>query len=365
MYVQPEWVQILTWNDYGESHYIGPLYDDEMDMVFTPGKGPFNYAENMPHDAWRQFLPFIIDMYKSNQSTVTQEGIVAWYRLSPSATCMDGNTVGNTHTQLQIEFPPGDVAQDKIFFSALLGSDQGVTVTVGGVNLNAAWSSTPSDGVGIYHGSVAYGSNTGTVVVTVGTMVFAGEAITTSCHRVPGQNGLTNWNAWVGSATGAVVNAAALPLEDQVCVRGTGASDFAGLCSFACNYGYCPLGACTCTAMGPPVTRPDPDTPGYGTVGFPAQGKSASYSGLCSFNCNYGYCPPGVCGTTQHSLVIPAVSEFLHNTCTSGTGPGNLGGLCSFACNFGFCPLHSVRLPTSHSTLGHRAIPPPTLFANG
>jgi hypothetical protein len=341
MYIQPEWVQILTWNDYGESHYIGPLHEEEMEL-FTPGRGPFNYAENMPHDGWRQFLPFIIDMYKTNQSTVTQEGIVSWYRLSPSSACADGKTVGNTHTQLQREFPPGEVSQDKIFFSALLASQQPVTVTIGGVNLDAEWRSTPAGGAGIYHGSVAYGSNTGTVVVTVGSMVFTGESISTNCNRVTGQNGLTNWNAWVGSTTGATVHVESPDLGDQVCVRGTGVNDFAGLCSFACNYGYCPTGACTCTAMGSPVEWPDPDTPGYGTVGFPAQGKSASYSGLCSFNCNLGYCPAGACGTTEYPLVIPAVSEFLPTTCTGGTGPGNLGGLCSFACNFGFCPLHSV-----------------------
>jgi hypothetical protein len=24
----PEWIEILTWNDYGESHHIGPLHDE-------------------------------------------------------------------------------------------------------------------------------------------------------------------------------------------------------------------------------------------------------------------------------------------------------------------------------------------------
>ncbi|OIW34215.1 hypothetical protein CONLIGDRAFT_568540 [Coniochaeta ligniaria NRRL 30616] len=360
LYVQPEWVEILTWNDYGESHYIGPLHDEEMDL-FTAGKGPFNYAENMPHDGWRQFLPFIIDMYKTNQSTVTQEGIVSWYRLTPKAACNDGNTVGNTHSQLQVEFSPGDVVQDKIFFSALLGSSKAVTVTVGGVNLNAAWTTKPASGVGIYHGSVTYGSNTGTVVVTVGSMVFTGEPITTSCNRVTGQNGLTNWNAWVGSTAGSTVNVQAPSLAGQVCIRGTGANNFAGLCSFACTYGYCPIGACTCTAVGPAVKPPGPETPGYGTVGYPAEGLDASYSGLCSFNCNYGYCPSGVCGTTEYPLVIPTVSDFLPNACTGGTGTGNLGGLCSYACNFGFCPLHSCTC-TSQGPLN---VPPPTTGIDG
>ena len=73
--IRPEWVEIITWNDWGESHYIGPLHDNEYAALGDDrGKAPFNYVENMPHDGWRQFLPYIIDTYKNNISTVT-EGI--------------------------------------------------------------------------------------------------------------------------------------------------------------------------------------------------------------------------------------------------------------------------------------------------
>ena len=67
----------------------------------------------MPHDGWRLFLPYVIDTYKNNISTITQEGIVAWYRPNPVAgtTCLTGDTSGNTHSQLQLEFEPGDVVQ--------------------------------------------------------------------------------------------------------------------------------------------------------------------------------------------------------------------------------------------------------------
>lgn len=363
LFVQPEWVQIITWNDFGESSYIGPTHPEEMDLFDEyHGRAAFNYAEKMPHDAWRQhILPFMIDQYKTNRSTVAQEAIVAWYRLSPAAACNDGFTSGNTHTQLQLEFRPHQVAQDKIFFSALLSSNRAVTVTVGGVNLNAQWTSTPAGGVGVYHGSVSYGGSLGAVVITVGSMVFNGEPITTNCNRVTNQNGRTNWNAWVGSVTGATVNAVAPSTTNHVCIRGKGVGNFNGLCSFSCRYGYCPIGACTCTAKGPQVTLPGPSTPGYGTVGYPAAGLGPSYSGLCSFSCNYGYCPAGVCGTTQHELIIPSVSEFLPFACTGGTGLGDLGGLCSYACNFGFCPMHSCTC-TSQGPLN---LPPPTIGLNG
>lgn len=44
-YLQPEFVEILTWNDYGETHYIGPLYDKAMAPMHI-GKPPFDYVRH-------------------------------------------------------------------------------------------------------------------------------------------------------------------------------------------------------------------------------------------------------------------------------------------------------------------------------
>ncbi len=198
LYIQPEFIQIITWNNYGESHYIGPLYDESME-AFDVGKAPFNYVTDMPHDSWRLILPFIIDLYKTGTAEVYKEVLSTWYRLAPRAACPDGGTTGNTATQLQLEFRPGEVVQDKIFYTALLASEKPVKVIIGGVDLGAAWTDKPSGGVGLYHGSVAYGGHTGAVVVSVNGMVVNGKEITTNCNRTPGQNGVANWNAWPSS----------------------------------------------------------------------------------------------------------------------------------------------------------------------
>lgn len=284
---------------------------------------------------------------KNGIATVTEESITAWYRLTAKAACGDGDTTGNTASQLQVEFMPVDVVQDKIFYSALLSSAQQVTVTVGGVDLGAKWTHTPSDPVGIYHGSVAFGSNTGPVKITVGGMVFTGESITTSCTRASGQDGLTNFNAWVGSQSGGAVHATpTLTMSEQVCIEGTGAAGFSELCEFTCQYSYCPPGACYCTKMGPQKDLPtEKNNPLFGTVGYPAAGLSADYSGLCEYACNYGYCPDQYCSTTSSPLVTPLSSPFDPPACTSGSGSGDLGGLCSYACNFGYCPIRSVSHP--------------------
>ena len=75
-------------------------------------------------------------------------------------------------------------------------------VTVGGVALPATWEDAPpNNGPGLRHGSVNFGSNTGAVVVTVGSLTVAGKEIAVSCP-----NGIINWNAWVGSAELANTN---------------------------------------------------------------------------------------------------------------------------------------------------------------
>jgi hypothetical protein len=64
-----------------------------------------------------------------------KEGVVGWYCLNPTGACNDGSTTGNTASQLQYEFWPAEVVQDKIFYSALLTSMATVTVTVGGMSI--------------------------------------------------------------------------------------------------------------------------------------------------------------------------------------------------------------------------------------
>ncbi|KAL2129278.1 hypothetical protein VTI74DRAFT_7989 [Chaetomium olivicolor] len=57
---------IMSWNDFGESHHIGPLYvEGNSYEAFTVGKTPFNYALDMPYNGWHELLPFTIDLYKN------------------------------------------------------------------------------------------------------------------------------------------------------------------------------------------------------------------------------------------------------------------------------------------------------------
>lgn len=198
--LKPEFVEIISWNDYGESHYIGPLHDDAY-ATFEIGDASYNYALDHPHDGWRSFLPFAIDSYKNGKTANSSEGVTAWFRRAPGKACTKGGTEGNTETHGQKVVPPTDILKDEVFYSALLHSATAVDVTVdiGGTVQEGKWNSTPSGQIGIYHGSVPFDGNTGDVVVTVsrrGKIIaeVRGGSISKDC-----KDDIQNWNAWVGS----------------------------------------------------------------------------------------------------------------------------------------------------------------------
>ncbi|KAJ5793715.1 Glycoside hydrolase family 71 [Penicillium paradoxum] len=198
--LKPEFVEIISWNDYGESHYIGPLHEGAY-ATFEYGNASYNYALGHPHDGWRDFLPFLIDIYKGHKANVSTEGVTVWFRQTPGDACANSGTTGNTDTHGQKEFPPMEVLQDEVFYSALLRSGEGVDVTVeiGDTVQEGSWKEKPRDQIGIYHGSVPFDGNTGPVVVTVsrrGKTIaeMRGASISESCV-----DDIQNWNVWVGS----------------------------------------------------------------------------------------------------------------------------------------------------------------------
>lgn len=201
MEVQPDFVQILTWNDYGESHYIGPVIEKELGL-FESAKAPVNYVRGISHDGWRKFLPFYVQLYKTGQVPADiKEGVAAYYRTAPALACPSGGTSGNDEGHGEVEVPPEQLMGDNVFYSALLKSDEGVTVTVsiGGKEQTGVFNRVPAAGAGtpgVYMGSVPFGGNTGDVVVTVSRggqevgKAEGGKGISTQC-----ENNVQNWNA--------------------------------------------------------------------------------------------------------------------------------------------------------------------------
>ncbi|CAG7936279.1 unnamed protein product [Penicillium salamii] len=337
--VKPEFIEIISRNDYGECHHIGPIYGKSM-AAFEIGESNYNYAMDYPHDGWREMLPFLIDLYKTGKSSMADDKVVFWYRPNPVSACSSAGTTVNTASQLQIEFEPAQALDDRIFFMALLqDGNHGVKVTNGDDEF-IEWDSQPDDniGPGLWFGS--YPASPGQVEITL----YKGDVVSGSAKGLEissrCENDMNNFNAWVGSLRGKYQIAGSYEtqadLADQVCVKGTGAYDFDDLCSFTCHYGYCPIGACTCEHRGVARTKPK----ATGTIGYPAEGRDANYGGLCSFACNYGHCPSKLCDTTEHPMPVPTVSDFLPPACIAGTADGDFTGLCAYSCGYGYCPIN-------------------------
>jgi glucan endo-1,3-alpha-glucosidase len=88
----PTFVEIYSWNDYGESTYIGSL-------IGQPTDDKAYYAVGMPHDAWRAMAAPYIAAYKAGASdvTITTEKLFYWYRVTPKGLdCGPDPPKGNT-----------------------------------------------------------------------------------------------------------------------------------------------------------------------------------------------------------------------------------------------------------------------------
>ncbi|KAL2262626.1 hypothetical protein VTK26DRAFT_661 [Humicola hyalothermophila] len=200
--VRPDFVEILTWNDYGESHYIGPVWEKGAGL-FAAFEAPIDYVAGMTHDGWRKLLPFYIDVYKAGGQVPAEvvEAVAAYYRPVPALACPSGGTTGNNKAFGETEVEPQELVEDSVFYAALLNTDEGVSVTVsiGGNELTGGFGRVPRAGPGtpgVYMGSVPFGDNTGDVVVKVArdgkpvATAEGGKKISTEC-----ENQVQNWNA--------------------------------------------------------------------------------------------------------------------------------------------------------------------------
>ncbi|KAE8145952.1 glycosyl hydrolase family 71-domain-containing protein [Aspergillus avenaceus] len=201
--LQPPLVQILSWNDYGETHYIGPIYE-----AGVP-EGASRYIANHPHDAWRKLLPHYIDGYRRNiargNPVVTasmpfyhqkypiefKDKIVYWYRLNPGQSGSADGTTGNNPGIGQPKMEPHQVSQDKVFVSAFVTEPSEVFLQIGSGPRSVLDARAP----GVNYGSFHFSGQTGPVRISIvrgnrEIVATTGPAITEQCA-----GGLVDWNA--------------------------------------------------------------------------------------------------------------------------------------------------------------------------
>lgn len=190
----PEFVEIATWNDYGESHYIGPIVDAGIPT------GAASYVDGYSHTAWLETLPYQIAAYKHAYNvanaapSVDSSKIVYWYRTSPASAGSTDQTGNDCSSSIntggyQTCYPITDILEDEVFAIVLASSAGTASITIGG--------STTSFPIvaGNNFISKSFDGNTGTVSVSLGDISGSGTAITAQPA-----SGVANYNAWVGCA---------------------------------------------------------------------------------------------------------------------------------------------------------------------
>ncbi|EGN94044.1 glycoside hydrolase family 71 protein [Serpula lacrymans var. lacrymans S7.3] len=178
--VKPDIVEIVTWNDYGESHYIGDINP----VVDLGTQAPF-YVDGFDHSKWRDVANYYIQYFKNGSApTITTDEVVFWYRAYPKGiNCSSGSLPRNA------DFP-----EDAVFALAMLTQAATVTLSIGSNTVNY---SAPA---GISMGSVPFPTEDQQIpyieISRNGNKVVDGYG-----SMYVNQTGCTyyNFNPWVGS----------------------------------------------------------------------------------------------------------------------------------------------------------------------
>lgn len=134
--MKPQFLEIVTWNDYGESHYIGPLSSKHND------DGCSKWVNDMTHGGWMDMAKPFIAAYKAGASSadsyIKSDQLIYWYRPSPR----DANCDATDTTMVPASNDSGNYFQgrpdgfqlmaDSVFVVTLLSSPANVAVFSGG-----------------------------------------------------------------------------------------------------------------------------------------------------------------------------------------------------------------------------------------
>ncbi|MCJ1475766.1 hypothetical protein MMC13_004430 [Lambiella insularis] len=189
--VDPDMVEILTWNDFGESHYIGPLHPESFPA------GSESYVAENPHDGWRELLPYYIAAYKNGNNTiptVDEEKIIWAHKPNPGDSGSSDGTIGNAPYQSPT-YSPSEVNLDAINLDVIVKAASEVSVQIGS-NPASVWQANM---VGPNHFLVYLNGQTGPVTYTVSRN---GQTVLSTTGATIGspQSGSVNWNAVTGTS---------------------------------------------------------------------------------------------------------------------------------------------------------------------
>lgn len=133
--LQPDFVELQTWNDAGESHYMGNSWPEPID-----GTNIGSYTTDYPHTAYQEILPAFIKAYKAGATTTDTmyptNGAAAqgtfWHHTLLTTSDCSADSIGE---------PQGvDTVEDKVTVVVLVASGKTnltVDISVAGTSLGS------------------------------------------------------------------------------------------------------------------------------------------------------------------------------------------------------------------------------------
>ena len=117
--LQPNFIEMITWNDWGESSYIGPADDTN--------SCPSCYWSKLDHSAFLKITAKFIKAYKARQTSVTvgddEEDVFFFYRLQPA------NQLGTSDS---LPLPSdAEFLTDDVFIVSFLASEADISLVSG------------------------------------------------------------------------------------------------------------------------------------------------------------------------------------------------------------------------------------------
>ncbi|KAK6432630.1 hypothetical protein LTR95_011201 [Oleoguttula sp. CCFEE 5521] len=195
--VQPDIIEILTWNDFCESHYLRDLPDQHdtsaKDYVVLGDMGNYVWGQN--HAPWRIIAKYYISWWKSGSPPpIIMDQVIYWYRVHPKdASCYYGSSTAIKNANMPA---------DAMFAWALVKDSATISMTVG----SNQYHTFTADGSGPAMGQVPFPSDLGSgvtpevAIVRNGQTIYTGKGSQTISSSCQWQNFNPNVNL-VGDGT--------------------------------------------------------------------------------------------------------------------------------------------------------------------
>ncbi|WBW72422.1 glucan endo-1,3-alpha-glucosidase Agn2 [Schizosaccharomyces osmophilus] len=131
--LQPDYLQVITWNDYGESHYIGPTNNNAAFPV--DGTNAHDWVDAFTHVPLAATLPYFIQMYKQGTTGLPSNfqgpsTLFYTYRIHSKNAKANGDSIGQPDNSQN--------SKDEIDVIAFSSSSFTLKVSVNGTVLGSA-----------------------------------------------------------------------------------------------------------------------------------------------------------------------------------------------------------------------------------